>query len=317
MSEPRLRHPDASDVVVAGLLARSAFPPTGTSVTCAVSGGPDSSALLALAIAHGLDVTAVHVDHGLRPESQHEADAVERLARRWGAAFRSERVQVEDGADLEARARDARRSVLGPAALYGHTADDQAETVLLRLLRGTGPSGLAAMRTRTHPILRLRRSDTHALCAHLGVAPLDDTSNRDPRFVRNRVRHEVVPLLDEVAGREVVPLLCRLADLAALDADLIDSLGSDLDPADAAAVAAAPVPVAVAAWRRWWAAETGAEHPPGQAATVRMLRVASGQDRACDVVDGWSLRRTRGRLRLERTRPGVDPGATGGNVGPR
>jgi tRNA(Ile)-lysidine synthase len=303
--------------VVARLLERSEFPAAGTPATCAVSGGPDSSAMLALAVAHGLSVTAVHVDHALRPGSQHEASVVGRLAEAWGADFRSERVEVGDGPDLEARARDARRSVLGPTALYGHTADDQAETVLLRLLRGTGPNGLAAMRSETHPILRLRRCDTVALCEHLGVAPIEDPSNRDPRFSRNRVRHEVLPLLEDVAGRDVVPLLCRLADLAALDAEVIDTLGADLDPTDAAAVAAAPAPVAVAAWRRWWADETGSAHPPDHAATARMLRVAAGHDRACDVVDGWSLRRTEGRLRLEHAVRRMDPGPSEGRVGPR
>ena len=86
--------PRADDPVVADLLGRCTLPPAGTPVTCAVSGGADSSALLALAVAAGLDVTAVHVDHGLRPGSAHEAEGVQRLASRWGAAFRSEQVRV-------------------------------------------------------------------------------------------------------------------------------------------------------------------------------------------------------------------------------
>jgi tRNA(Ile)-lysidine synthase len=308
----RPRTPDADDPLVAALLARCVFPAAGTEVTCAVSGGADSSALLALAVAAGLRVTAVHVDHGLRGGSEHEADRVRRMASAWGAAFRSERVAVAHGADLEARARDARRAVLPGACLFGHTADDQAETVVVRLLRGTGPTGLAAMRADTHPLLALRRADTESLCEHLGVEPVVDPTNDDDRFVRNRVRHQVLPLLDDVAGRDVVPLLCRLADLAAQDASLVEALAALVDPTDASALAEAPRPVAVAAWRRWWSDCTGQPHPPDRAATERVLAVAAGAARACDVAEGWRLARTGGRLRLERHGPGAAAPSHGG-----
>lgn len=302
--------PTADDPVVADLLARCSFPPPGTEVTCAVSGGADSTALVALAVAAGLGVTAVHVDHGLRAGSDGEADHVGRLAAAWGAAFRAERVVVPPGADLEARARAARRAVLPSDTLFGHTADDQAETVLVRLVRGTGPAGLAAMGHGTHPLLALRRRQTVGLCRHLAVEPLDDPMNTDPRFVRNRVRAEVLPLLDDVAGRDVVPLLARLAELAADDARLIASLADQVDPTDVHALRAVPRPVAVAAWRRWWCRVTGSEHPPDQAATERVFSVVTGSARSCDVVDRWRLGRTGGRLRLERSGPlGVEPGS--------
>lgn len=265
-----------------------------------MSGGADSTALAALAIARGLQVTLVHVDHGLRPDSAAEADAVAGLAARWGASFRAETAHVPPGSDLEARARDARRDVLPDDALFGHTADDQAETVLLRLLRGTGPFGLGAMRTDRHPLLALRRAETRALCAHLGVEVLDDPTNADTRFVRNRVRHEVLPLLDDVADRDVVPLLCRLAELSAEQTDLLEELAGAVDPRDAAALAAAPRPLAVAAVRRWWSEETGASHPPERGALDRVLQVASGDAPRADVAAGWRVARTAGRLRLER-----------------
>lgn len=284
--------------VVAGLTARCRFPPAGTAVTCAVSGGADSSALLVLAVAAGCDATAVHVDHGLRKGSRAEAAVVEQLARRVGAGFRSEVVEVPHGPDLEARARNARRSVLPPGTLFGHTADDQAETVLVRLLRGTGPTGLAAMRSAGHPLLGLRRSETRGLCLALGIEVVDDPSNRDPRFVRNRVRTELLPLLDDIAGRDVVPLLVRLAGQAADQADLIGHLAASLDPRDASAVAAAPQPVAAAALRGWWAEATGLDHPPDAAAVARMSAVARGERVGCEVSAGWSLRRRQGRLRL-------------------
>ncbi|MDQ3145596.1 MAG: tRNA(Ile)-lysidine synthetase, partial [Actinomycetota bacterium] len=127
-------------------------------VVAGVSGGADSLALLVLSVEAGCEVTAVHVDHGLRPGSGDEAGVVAEAAARWGAAFRAESTVVEPGPNLEARAREARRSALGDGAMTGHTLDDQAETVLLNLLRGAGADGLAAMAPGPgKPLLGLRR----------------------------------------------------------------------------------------------------------------------------------------------------------------
>ncbi|MDQ4133384.1 MAG: tRNA lysidine(34) synthetase TilS, partial [Actinomycetota bacterium] len=199
--------------VAGSLLARCTFPPAGTAVTCAVSGGADSLALLVLAVAAGSDVTAVHVDHGLRAESAAEASVVEAAARLYGAGFRAERASVAPGPNLEARARAARQAVLPPDALTGHTADDQAETVLLNVLRGAGLDGLGGMAAGRHPILGLRRHETSAVCRSEGLRPVQDPSNADPSFRRNRVRAEVLPLLADVAQRDVVPVLVRQAAL--------------------------------------------------------------------------------------------------------
>ena len=295
-----VRRPSSDDPVVAALLHRCTFPADSGDgpLVVAVSGGADSVALLALAVATGRPTTAVHVDHGLRPGSAAEAGPVADLCAAWGAQFQAQAVQVPDGPALEARARAARHAVLPSDALLGHTADDQAETVLLRLLRGTGPSGLAAMRPDRHPLLRLRRSDTEALCAHLGLTPFEDPSNRDPRFTRNRVRHEVLPLLADVAGRDPVPLLARLAALAAEQADVLDEVALLVDPTDAPALASLPPALAAAAVRAWWRTTTGSAHPPDAAALTRVLAVADGSSAGCDVVAGWSVRRTGGRLRL-------------------
>lgn len=271
-----------------------------------MSGGADSLALLALAVEAGCEATAVHVDHGLRPGSAAEAAVVSAAAARLGAAFRAVRVTVAHGSDLEARARRARHGALGPAAALGHTADDRAETVLVNLLRGAGPTGLAALRPGSrHPILGLRRAETRALCADLGLDPVEDPSNGDPRFVRNRLRLEVLPLLAEVAGRDPVPLLVRTADLSAGDDDLLDALAAGLDPTDAQGLAAAAPPLAARAVRRWLAGEGhgpgGAErHPPDRATVDRVLAVAAGVVVACEVPGGWRVSRTAQRLRLER-----------------
>jgi hypoxanthine phosphoribosyltransferase len=293
---------------VEGLLARCDFPPAGTRVTCAVSGGPDSLALLVLACAAlGEDaVTAVHVDHGLRPGSAAEAEVVRRAAERFGAGFRAVTVHVEPGPNLEARARAARYAALPPAALTGHTADDQAETVLLNLLRGAGLDGLGGMAPERRPLRRLRRAETHALCGALGLDPVLDPSNDDPAFRRNRVRRELLPMLDDVAARDVVPVLARQADLLRDDAQLLGELAAALDPTDGRALAAAPPALARRAVRRWLREAAGGpeQHPPDAAAVERVLAVARSEAVACEVGGGGRVARTRGRLRLE---PPPDP----------
>src|SRR5690606_13257154 len=172
--------PDAAALVDA-LLARCHLPPPGTRVVLGVSGGADSLALLALATAAGCPATAVHVDHGLREGSAEEADVVRDAAARFGAGFEARRVAVPPGPHLEARARAARYAALGPGALTGHTADDQAETVLLNLLRGAGLDGLAGFAPDRRPLRDLRRAETRALCRALDLTPVEDPSNDDPR----------------------------------------------------------------------------------------------------------------------------------------
>lgn len=278
---------------VAALLPRCTFPQAGRSVVCAVSGGADSTALLALAVGAGCDVEAVHVDHGLRPGSAAEADVVARTATRLGARFRSVAVHVGDGPNLEARARAARYAALPADVLTGHTADDQAETLLLNLLRGAGPVGLGAMRPgERRPLLALRRADTVRVCEALGLEVVHDPSNLDPRHLRNRVRHELVPLLADLADRDPVPVLARQADLARSESDLIEERAAALDPTDALALAAAELPLARRAVRRWLTAE----HPPDLATVDRVLAVARGEALATDV--GGSRRVSRHRQRL-------------------
>ncbi|MEO7837196.1 MAG: tRNA lysidine(34) synthetase TilS [Acidimicrobiales bacterium] len=275
-------------------LDRCTFPPAGTSVVCAVSGGADSLALLVLAVAAECNVTAVHVDHGLRAESGQEAGLVASAAARLGAVFRSVRVDIAAGGNVEARARAARRAALPPQAATGHTADDQAETILLNLLRGAALDGLGGMRPGpTKPLLALRRSETHALCVAEGFVPVQDPSNADPAFRRNRVRHELLPLLDAIAERDVVPVIVRQAGLLRDEADLLAELSGAIDAAEATAIAAAPPALARRALRALLA---DGGHPPSSAAVERVLAVARGEFIACELEGGRRVSRSRGRL---------------------
>lgn len=275
-------------------------------MTCAVSGGADSLALMALAVACGLEVTAIHVDHGLRPGSELEADIVARAARDVGAAFETTRVHIEPGPNLEARARDARYAVLPPDVCTGHTADDRAETALINLLRGAGIDGLVGMRlvggpsgTIRHPILGLRRSDTEAVCERLGWTPVRDPSNSDMSLVRNRVRRDLVPLMNEIAGRDLVPILTRQGDLLADESALLDELSANLDPTDARAIAQAPVALARRAIRIWLA-DT---HPPDAATVERVLAIARGHATACEMPGGARISRTNQRMSITPAKP--------------
>ena len=259
----------------------------------------------------------VHVDHGLRPEAASDERVVRSAAAQVDAVVTVHRVVVAPGGNLEARARAARYAVLPDGVFVGHTADDQAETVLLNLLRGAGLDGLTGMaagRWRTvpggpyrgpyprvcRPILALRRTETAALCAAAGWTPVRDPSNDDPRFRRNRVRHRLLPLAAEVAGRDPVPILARTAGLLADDARLLDDLALGLDPTDARALAEAPLPLARRALRRWLRAGGDDEfHPPSSAEVERVLAVVRGEAVGTELAGGRRVRRSGGHLRLE------------------
>ncbi len=280
------------------LLERCTFPPAGTHVDCAVSGGPDSLALMVLAKKAGCVVTAWHVDHGLRDGSDQEAVVVAKAARRWGAKFESCKAACAPGPNLEARARAARYAVLPKGVLTGHTADDQAETVLLNLIRGSGIDGLAGIAPTNRPILQLRRSETQNLCNILELAPIHDPSNNDLTHRRNRVRQELLPLLCDIGTRDVVPILARTASLLGGIKDLLDTQTNNLDPTDAKALTKLPEPLAQIVVRRWIRSKTHAEHPVDAATVQRVLAVARNEALSSDVGNGWRVSRSSQRLDL-------------------
>jgi tRNA(Ile)-lysidine synthase len=204
----------------------------GTRGVVAFSGGPDSLCLLhllsRLATDWGLDLLALCVDHGLREASPREMAQAAELARSLGVAARVVRLQGAPSGNLQQWAREQRWCALREAALQGearwiatgHTADDQAETVLMRALRGAGPAGLSAMARRqlvqrgvwlVRPLLHLRRSQVVAYLERHGLRPLIDPSNATPEFLRNRMRQRVLPVLAR-ENPAVVEALCRLAD---------------------------------------------------------------------------------------------------------
>jgi len=274
-----------------GLLARCRFP-SGETLHCAVSGGADSLTLLLLACRTERKVTAWHVDHGLRSDSANDFAFVNDIAVRLGVEAELRTVRVEQGPNIEARARDARFAVLPPNVLTGHTGDDQAETVIINLLRGSGTAGLSGMTREGHPLLGLRRHETRSLCDELGLTPLSDPMNEDDRFQRVRIRNEVLPLLGDVAKRDVVDVLVRQSELLRDDDDLLDELAAMIDVHDAKAVAQAPIALARRAIRQWLADPL----PPNAATVERVLAVARGEATACDIGDGRQVRRSRQRL---------------------
>lgn len=205
-------------------------------VVVAASGGPDSAALsfLVAEARPDLAITMVHVRHGLRPDADDRA-AVAEQASFLGVDLIEEMAEIGEGPGPEASARLARygalrrvgRRVEAGWLLVGHTADDQAETVLLRLARGTGLDGLAAMpEVRgdvVRPMLRLRRADVRAFVEGEGIPFALDPTNDDTAFGRNRIRHDVLPPLSLVAP-DPVGALGRLAGLARDETMALDEL---------------------------------------------------------------------------------------------
>jgi tRNA(Ile)-lysidine synthase len=269
----------------------------------------------------GVPVGGVTVDHGLQPGSAERATRTADLLRDLGLApVLVERVDVGAEGGPEGAARTARYAALAAAAeahgarvALGHTLDDQAETVLLGLGRGSGPRSVAGMVeereqdgvTWWRPLLRVRRATTRQACADQGLPVWDDPWNDDPAYTRVRLRTQALPLLEEVLGGGVAPALARTAALLREDLDLLDALAAaELDrlagasglPADD--VAALPTALRRRVLRGWLRA---AGVPDLQAvhlsAVDALLTGWRGQGRV-DLPGGAGVVRTSGRLVL-------------------
>jgi len=288
------------------------------------SGGADSLALtLAAAAVRGPDdVRAVVVDHRLQDGSAERAAATVALLAERGIAARVHAVDVTGPGGIEAAARRARQAALCAARphpdspiLLGHTLDDQAETVLLGLGRGSGARSLAGMRRWDppwlRPLLTVRRTTTRAACAGLEV--WDDPHNADPRFTRVRLRHEVLPLLEDVLSGGVAEALARTAEQLREDVDALEAVAAQL--LAATCTPAAPTPeldlgvladVPPALRRRVLRAWLTAAGVTGLTAThlhAADALAAHGPDRAgVAVPGGLELYRAHGRLGIRPVR---------------
>ncbi|MFC0314696.1 tRNA lysidine(34) synthetase TilS [Gordonia phosphorivorans] len=246
-------------------------------VCVAVSGGADSLALAAAAVRAGLRVTGLVVDHQLQDGSAATAAWAARTVVGFGAQARVLTVRPDGPGGPEAAARRARYDALEQArdrqpVLLGHTLDDQAETVLLGLGRGSGARSLSAMTAWAapwgRPLLRVRRETTRRACAAWGLEPWADPHNDDPRYTRVRVRHDLLPRFEEALGGGVAQALARTADQLRDDDAALTEWAARVYPdavaedRSAAVEVLADLPVAVGTRvLRRWLTEVGATEP--------------------------------------------------------
>lgn len=327
--------PTTLNTAVRRALAGLGLPGPGDTLLAAVSGGADSVALLDALVSLqerlGFRVVAAHLDHALRAGSREDAEFCAALCERLGVRL------VRDVADVRARAarerggleeaarreryaflRHAKAEVGALAIAVAHTRDDQAETLLLRLLRGAGSDGLAGMRPRSgdviRPLLAVARSE---VLAHLAARRLEwreDPSNSDPAFARNRVRHELIPYLERRFNPRLREALARTAELLAAEAELLAAHAPQPRPfGDGSAVVRLDElgerPLAA---RRMWVrsalAAAGGLRGVRQEHVERILRLAarpSGSGRSLALPGGREASVSFGSLRIGPRRPGT------------
>jgi tRNA(Ile)-lysidine synthase len=279
--------------------------PSDANILLAVSGGADSVALLhgaahlARTRAVAWRLTVAHLDHSLRPDSEADATFVAEVCAPLGLVFHSRRTDVaalarDEHRSLEDAGREARYRFLGEVAgpdgliATAHTADDAAETVLINLLRGSGLAGVSGMPARrgsvVRPLLAERRDTLRALLDIAGLAYRDDPSNLDPAYLRNRVRHELLPLLERLRPA-AVEAVARFAELAAGDDAVLDEIA-------AAELERRSGPDGAVEWR----------DPPVRALGRRMMRLAiGGQPPAAERIEALldAAEGPRGGVRIE------------------
>ena len=322
---------------------------SGDKVLVACSGGPDSLCLL-----HGLyrlrrllriRLAVFHFDHRLRADSRRDAVHAQRHAARLGLPFllREAVDAPRRGQSVEAWARLARYGALtsvaadvgADRAALGHTQDDQAETVLLGLVRGGGLEALGGMPAvasipplrfpASRPLLETSRREVTAFCRALRLRPRLDPTNRDPRFLRNRIRSEVLPVLERRLDRNIRQTLARVAEHVGEDAAYLERLASDQARKvtevrdeevrlDAEALTRLPRPIAArvvrqalrlaAAMGGTWGPEAGAAHISG------VIDLAAGPSRRRLDLPGLVAERRAGYVRIARASPRSRRGET-------
>lgn len=314
--------------------------PLGRRYLIGVSGGCDSVALLHLFHQQGYkNLVVCHLNHGLRGrDSANDARFVRALAERLGFPFEMDKVEVvrlatSSGESIELSARRARHAFFAELAskyrcnrvVLAHHADDQAETVLMNVLRGTGLRGLAGMATESEmkigrkmlqllrPLLAVRRVELEAFATAHGISFREDASNRGREYLRNRVRLDLIPQASEVMGRDVWGALSRLSRNARADSQLLDQLvreGLDgcrhpRDPDGLATKGVGELPVALRSRVMLeWLSESGIGDLSEDLA-MRVLALlddvaAGGSPARCNLPGGHWVRRRAGRLFVER-----------------
>lgn len=299
-------------------LVRRNLVSSGDGILIGCSGGADS-----IAMAHVLDrlagslqlrLVVASIDHGLRPESADEVEQVRSFADSLGLSFRARRLSLKLGPDLQNRARVARYQALSELAAtegaariaVGHSMDDQAETVLDRILRGGGLAGLGGVRPRRddgviRPLIDCRREDIRLHTRHHGLPVIEDPSNRDPRFRRVRIRDSVLPvLLGE--DPQVVAHLAALADDARAAQEVILGVAKEAlranEPLDIMDLRALPQSVRRAGLRDWIEAQTGSS--PRRSHIESMDDLLRGSDEV-RLGHGWTARVEGSQMVLRRS----------------
>jgi tRNA(Ile)-lysidine synthase len=318
---------DALQARVAAHCRRHDLLPAGAPVLAMVSGGADSLCLMhLLARLHDGPVGVLSVDHGLRPASAGEAEGVGEAARGLGLAAHVVALGLPGGPGVQARAREARLAAARELAARegyariatGHTASDQAETVLFRLARGTGRTGALGMAPRSgdliRPLLVLEAHETRAWCAAHGLEPVRDPSNDDARHARSRVRHDLLPALSAVhpgAERHVAAFADVLRDEAALLEPLVDAAWARAARAgglDAAALRGEPEPMRRLLVRRLVAGAGLPGDAMGAEPVARVLALLEG-GRAVALSGDGRAEVVGGVLRVDAPPPAAPPGA--------
>jgi tRNA(Ile)-lysidine synthase len=276
-------------------------------VTVALSGGADSASLAHLAMEEGREIGLIHVDHQL-PASSLMEEAARRVAHVLGVSLETVQVDVGAGPSVEDRARDARHQALaevGGAVVTGHTRDDSVETMLINLIRGTGPAGLRGIpRFRPpnvhRPMLAITRSETREMATLAGLPFVDDPMNEDMSLTRNRIRRHILPIMREL-NPQLEVALARTADMVRRDVAYLDELARSHSTAVLPVSMVVTLPKALADRLLHQALENA-----GVGATAdrigRVWSVASGQSDRQDLAEGFSVLRRGALIAIENER---------------